>query len=287
MFEDDKSLQDVISCFGLEPAAMLGYGGEAVVFALGEERALRVLWNGAEPAVLRARQELVDELVTTGAPFSLPELQTIGEVNGRWYSIERRLRGKPVAEVLATLIGRERDLLVEHYMEATAALGDLHLGPRTYWGEVIGGNAVRAPSWRAYLQKRAANSLHRSGLPFLAGTPERLASELAAALPEAQQAAFVHLDAFAGNVLAVGTEITSVIDIGVTAVAGDRRLDPLSGAVYLAAPQITPAATPRDIDVATSFLRENGLEQWLLPARDWLAAYWSFAVSDLNPIPVT
>jgi len=238
------------------------------------------LWSGAEPALLRARQELVDELAATGTPFLLPELGTIGEVNGRWYAVERRLLGQPVSEVLATLEGRDRDLLIERYMEATAALGTLHLEPRSYWGEIIGHDAVRAASWRAYLHKRAASSLGCSGLPLPGDAPERLASALAEGLPEAEEAAFVHLDAFAGNVLAVGTAITSVIDIGVTSVAGDSRLDPLSAVVYLAAPQITPAATPRDIEVATSFLRENGLEDWLLPARDWLAAYWSFAVSD-------
>ena len=280
MFEDDKGLQAVISRFGLAPAAMLGYGGEAVVFALDDERALRVLWEGAEPAVLRARQALVDELAAGGAPFSLPELDKVGEVGGRWYAIERRLRGRPVAEVLATLSGRERDLLVERYMETTAALGDLPLAPRPYWGELIGQSAVRAQTWGAYLRVRAAHSLQAAG-PFVPGDgPERLARELAAALPGTEEAAFVHLDAFAGNVLAVGTGITAVIDISVTAVAGDRRLDPLSAAVYLAAPQITPAATPRDIDVAMSWLRAAALEQWLPPARDWLAAFWSFAVSD-------
>ncbi len=280
MFEDDKGLQAVISRFGLAPAAMLGYGGEAVVFALDDDRVLRVLWEGAEPAVLRARQALVDELTAGGAPFSLPEPSKVGEIDGRWYAIERRLRGKPVAEVLATLSGRERDLLVERYMETTAALGDLHLVPRPYWGELIGQHPVRSETWRAYPWVRAAHSLRAAGSLLHGDGPERLARELAAALPETKDAAFVHLDAFAGNVLAVGSDITAVIDISVMAVAGDRRLDPLSAAVYLAAPQITPAATPRDIDVAMSWLRAAGLDQWLLPARDWLAAYWSFAVSD-------
>ncbi len=103
---------------------------------------------------------------------------------------------------------------------------------------------------------------------------------MASALPRTDDATFVHLDAFAGNVLAVGPDITAVIDIGVTAIAGDRRLDPLSAAVYLAAPQITPEATRYDIEVATRWLRAAGLEQWLPAARDWLAAYWSFALSD-------
>ena len=90
----------------------------------------------------------------------------------------------------------------------------------------------------------------------------------------------MHLDAFTGNMLTDGTRITAVLDIGPTSVAGDRRLDPLSAAVYLASPDITPVATPADVDVAMSWLHAAGLDQWFEPARRWLAAFWSFAVDD-------
>lgn len=280
VFDGDQGLQSVMSRFATGPGALLGYGSEAVVLALDDKRALRVLREGADPAVLRARQGLVDELAARGAPFLLPELEEVGEFDGRWYGIERRLPGRPVTEVLPTLMGHERDLLVERYMDATAALGDLYLAPRAYWGELIGEHPLRAETWPAYLRSRATQSLRRSGLPLRGDGPADLALELAAGLPNPDDAAFVHLDAFGGNVLVVGTSVTAVIDIGVTGVAGDRRLDPLSALVYLSAPEITPEATSRDAQVAMSWLRSAGLDQWLLPVRDWLAAYWSFAVSD-------
>ena len=112
-------------------------------------------------------------------------------------------------------------------------------------GRAHGQHPVHAETWRDYLRLRAVRSLGSAGLLLPEDGPERLASELAAALLWTEDAAFVHLDAFAGNVLAVGTGVTAVIDIGVTSAAGDRRLDPLSAAVYLAAPQITPSGTPR------------------------------------------
>jgi hypothetical protein len=77
-----------------------------------------------------------------------------------------------------------------------------------------------------------------------------------------------------------GRRITAVIDIGSTSVAGDRRLDPLSVAVYLASPEITPVAGSDDVDVARSWLRCAGLDDWFEPARRWLAGYWSFAIDD-------
>lgn len=281
MLKPGKSLQAVLDRFGLTLGDLLGQGGEAAVFALGSNQVLRVLAEGTGPALLLERQALVDELGSKGAPFLLPEMSDLGEVGGRWYALERRLRGGPVADVLGTLERGQRDLLVERYMSATAALGDLYLAPRPYWGELIGPGPLRRPTWRGFLRERAARNLEAAGcLRFERGALERFAGELADDLPTPEGAAFVHLDAFAGNVLAVGTEVTAVIDISVMALAGDRRLDPLSAAVYLGSTQITPTATQRDLAVAQSWLRAAGLQHWFGAARDWLAAYWHFAVDD-------
>ena len=77
-----------------------------------------------------------------------------------------------------------------------------------------------------------------------------------------------------------GTDITAVLDIGDTSVVGDRRLDPVAAVVYLGSPEITPVDTSADLDVATSWLRAAGLDEWLAPAGSWLAAFWSSAVDD-------
>lgn len=92
----------------------------------------------------------------------------------------------------------------------------------------------------------------------------------------------MHLDAFTGNMLAEGPEITAVLDIGYSSLAGDRRLDPLSAAAYLASRQITPEANAHDVEAAMSWLASAGLLDAYEPARRWLAAYWAFAApSDL------
>ena len=83
---------------------------------------------------------------------------------------------------------------------------------------------MRSPTWRGYLEERVNRSLRRS-TPAFRGVS---AAALAAALPDAAEPAFVHLDAFAGNMLATGTTITAVIDIGLTSASGDARLDPVA-----------------------------------------------------------
>lgn len=275
-FPGDEGLQVVLSALGASPESLLGHGGEAWVYALDAHRVVRVLHEGQDGTTIRRRQELVEELGADDAPLELPEVLTAGEIDGRWFTIERRLTGLPLMAQLTALEGHERDRLVERHLDAAALLGTLHLSPRGWYGELIAPHPVRAATWRAYLRDRAATSLRQSTLPVDAITP----TELADALPDTATAAFVHLDAFAGNMLATRTGVTAVLDIGSTSVSGDSRLDPLAAAVYLSAPEITPVTTSRDMDVAMSWLRAAGLAEWFAPAKNWLAAFWSFAVDD-------
>jgi hypothetical protein len=90
----------------------------------------------------------------------------------------------------------------------------------------------------------------------------------------------VHLDAFAGNMLTVSGKVSAVIDIGMSSLVGDRRLDPVSVAVYLSSPEITPTAREEDLASAMAWLRGEGWEGLFDPVRRWLAAYWSEAVDD-------
>jgi aminoglycoside phosphotransferase (APT) family kinase protein len=228
-------------------------------------------------AGIRYREALVEELTRGGAPFALPTVLEVGEIGGHAYAIERRLPGVSVLEELRRVEGSARARLIERHLEAAAMLGGLELEPRSWFGDLIGEGPIRMPTWREYLEARVAKNLERSLPPLRRVDPAALAADL----PDAGRSAFVHLDAFAGNMLAVDGEISAVLDIGATSLAGDRRLNPLATAVYLGSPEISGAVTPRDLQVARSWLRAAGLDLWFEPARRWLAAYWSFAVDDL------
>jgi Ser/Thr protein kinase RdoA (MazF antagonist) len=269
----------VLRALGVDPLALLGRGGEATVYALDDERVARVLRH-PDRAGVQHRRALVAELLTGGAPFALPEILDVGEVDGRVFTIERRLPGRPLRDVLAaTDAGAARDELVERYLEAAQALGHLHLRSRGWFGELIGleGEALRAPAWRGFLAVRAARSLAHAGWVGASPVPARLAD----GLPDVRNGAFVHLDVCAANVLVDGGAVTAVLDIGPTAVVGDAAMNALTAAVHLAAPEITPAVRPRDVAVARSWLRSTGLDDRFEPARRWLAAYWSFATDDV------
>jgi aminoglycoside phosphotransferase (APT) family kinase protein len=274
----DHGLMAVLDSLGVYPATRLGRGGEATVYALDEDRVVRVLHEGGDADSIRRRQSLVAELSrTTGPGFALPDVLDIGEVEGRWYAIERRLVGRSVLQVLEELDGKPRRRLIEAHLDAAAALGDLRLDHRAYFGDLAVAEPVTAATWRGYLTAKATSSLVRAGPDFSTVAPDLLAD----ALPDVTDAAFVHLDAFAGNMLTDGQRITAVIDIGPSSAAGDRRIDPVAAAVYLCAPQITPMVRSADVRLAATWLRLNGLDGWFDPVQRWLAAYWAFAVEDV------
>jgi aminoglycoside phosphotransferase (APT) family kinase protein len=278
---DDPGIKAVLEHLGVGAGDPLGHGGEAWVYALDDERVVRVvrvLHPGGTVDSVTRRKQLVDELARAPLAFALPDMLEVGEVDGRVFAIERRLRGRSLLDELRTADGPARQTLIEAHLDAAAALGDLHLEPRQGFGELVTDDAITTSTWRDYLEKRVAANLAASLPEFAAIDP----IELAAPLPDTTDASFVHLDAFTGNMLTDGTRITAVLDIGWSAIAGDRRLDPVSAAVYLASPAITPVVRAGDIEVAMGWLRNARLDEYFEPMRRWLAGYWSFAFDDPN-----
>ena len=250
-------------------------GGEAWVFALDDDRVLRVLHEGGSIDDLLDRQHLVDELARADTSFLVPSVVETGSVGARAYAVERRLAGRSGMEVLAELDRPDRDALIVDYLEVIGSLGDLALDPRPWFGDILGEVPIRRATWPEYLVAKAADGLARA--PGFEGVDP---GELAAALPQDADVSFVHMDAFLGNVLAVGPKITAVIDFGNTSLRGDRRLELLSAVVYLCAEPISPAVDAGDRDVALRHLADAGLADFYEPARRWIAAYWAWAVED-------
>ncbi len=274
---DEAGLARTLESFGIGPDAWLGRGGEAQIYALDADRVLRVHHVDTTRSAVERRNALLAELAAGAAqlPFAIPAVLDTVEREGRIVVLERRLPGRPLDAVLADASAASRQALVRAHLDAAARIGDIALD-RPAYGDLCSGAPIHAETFREYLEARAARSLRRAGPDFSGIDP----GELARALPEPEGPALVHLDAFAGNMLAEGESITAVIDFGTVSIAGDRRLDPLAAAAYLD-PPITPTATHADRSVAQEWLAERGLDELYAPARRWLAAFWSAAVDDL------
>jgi Ser/Thr protein kinase RdoA (MazF antagonist) len=266
----------VLAAFGIDAAALLGAGGEASVYALDVRHVLRIHHAGTSQALAAGRSALLVELAQSAArvPFALPRVVETRVVAQRLVTVEARLPGHPLNVVLGEARGAERVGLIRAYLDAAARIADLAVR-RPWYGELLAEGAIRATTFRAYLQQRAARSLAAAGTEFAHVD----AAQLAQALPEPAEASLVHLDAFPGNMLSDGRTITAVLDFSQMAMVGDRRLDPLTAVAYLDA-AITPEATDADRAVAQTWLAERRLGALYQPARRWVAAYWSFAQDD-------
>ena len=73
-FPSDPRLVAVALRFGVAPNALLGHGGEAWVYALDDERVLRVLHDGGGKADVLRRLALVEELALSQPVCRLPEV---------------------------------------------------------------------------------------------------------------------------------------------------------------------------------------------------------------------
>ena len=274
----DAGLDPVFLAFGIDSRALLGQGGESWVFALDHQRVARVNRPGASRAQVDGRTALLAELghSSKNVPFAIPEVFDTVAIAEYIVTIERRLPGRPLIQLLAGSVGEPRANLIRAYLAVAGQIGDLAIH-RPWYGDLLSANAIRTSSYPAYLEQRAAQSLKAAGPAFKKVDPQ----QLAAALPRPNANALVHLDVFPGNMLAEEDVITAVLDFGAPSMMGDRRLDPLTAAVYLD-PSITPTATGADREVAQEWLVKRNLADYFSAAQNWIAAYWSFAQDDVS-----
>ncbi len=268
----------VLARFGIDATARLGGGGEADVYALDDDRVLRVPRSAVTEEALDARRALIDAI---GVPlaYALPEVLEHVDVDGRTVVVERRLAGRNALDVLGEP-GIDREALVRSHLDAAASIAGLPCPVDTF-GEVWGEGGRTADSFATWSLDRLGASLAVAGSAFSHVDARSTTDDLVRALPEAEPPApvLVHLDAYLGNMLAEGDRITAVLDFGPMTVGGPRHLDPLVAVAYLT-PEITPTSTQADRAVAEQWLAERDLQDALGPAERWIATYWTGAPDD-------
>lgn len=259
-------MDDLARQFGAGP--LLGKGGEARVYALGEDRVLRVTESSL--ADLTRRRALLDGLSPPPGSFAVPQVLDQGEAGGPRWVIEGRLPGTGLDTALSSADSATRAALIRAYLEAAEQVGDLASGGS--WRELCFDPAIEASSGEAFHAALANRSFTWAGIA-------ELCPALPAPLPLDGPPALVHLDYFPGNVMAEGGRITAVIDWGYAAVMADRRLTPLVAAISLEL-RVGHVLTGADQAAVEDWLGERGLLPFLAATRQWLASYWVFAAAN-------
>lgn len=217
---------------------LLGQGGESRVYELDEQRVLRVLKeDGDQSASLRRLHELY-ALVSRPFPFALPRLIEMGTSNGQTYSIEQRIPGLSMRQVLPPLREPDRTRLLGNYLSAAEQLKTVTLDGHSY-GELLTPEPLTGDTWHGFLTASIDGVIARHGeaLRAVTGFDEqsrnRLLGQLAH-IPEQPPKALVHGDFFPSNVMVTDDlEISGVLDFSPMTLVGDAQVDVAGSLMWL------------------------------------------------------
>ncbi|MFT4296756.1 MAG: aminoglycoside phosphotransferase family protein [Micropruina sp.] len=267
----------ILASFGVEASALLGSGGEARVFALDDDRVLRIQAPGDAPPD-RELADLLESWAGIDLGFGLPRVLSQDRLGSQNYSIERRLPGVPLAQWLAeTSDPKRRRTGLLSLLDAAGRLRELPL-PRTGFGRVLGdpdefGSLTELLAAQIEIGLRYSDGLLAAAVPDLDGQVSRLLDRLGARVVEP---AYCHADLAPANVMAdADGRVTAVLDFSVHALAADPVLDQVGAVAFL---ETTPY--PGNGADAAWLQRELigrlGADAWLVDAyRRFYALYYA------------
>ncbi len=270
---DPRGELAVLDRFRITPDALLGGGSESRVFALDDDRVLRLQTPAAGPDVTAQRRALTDLWAGVDLGYAVPQVLDAGEFAGRRYTIERRIEGEELSSYLAS--GPDptaRRVTLERYLTAAMDLQRLPV-PVAGFAQFIG---PEAPRQFGSLSDLLAAQLHRTvgpvrpkleaDLPDLTERWQQLFTDLAR---RQGWPALVHGDYFPGNVLVRREDdgsatITGVVDFSPHTLAADPLMD-VAGAIAFLGLDGSPGDEEWLTDLAVSRLGDE--------ARHWIEVY--------------
>jgi putative membrane protein len=121
---DPSGEDEVLGYFDIGPSQLLGSGGESRVFALDDERVLRLYHathEGPEPVAAQLRA-LYDSWAGVDVGVEVPRILAVGRLGGRSYTVDRRMSGRSFSAWLAQASATERRHALTSYLDAALAL---------------------------------------------------------------------------------------------------------------------------------------------------------------------
>ncbi len=273
--DDHAGEAELLATFGTSRDRLLGAGGESEVFALDEERVLRLYRARHEAAKQTSAQlrPLYQSWAGTEIGIEVPLIIEAGELRGRTYSIDRRFSGRSFSPWLAQADQSERRQALLSFLDAVERIQQLP-SPLSGFARLVGREAPDqfdtlgdlARNMLAGPAERSRDRLLRD-LPNVAAVWDRLHDDLAA---RTTSPVLVHGDICPPNAYLssgpTGPVVTGIGDFSPHTVNGDPMMD-IAGAVSFLELETYPAAADDAVWLEAAAVERHGPETESLDRR--------------------
>lgn len=261
-------MEAVLAHLGIAPSGKLADAQYATIFALDDSRIARIYVADVDAAAVSRRTELLREMhaLDGATTYAIPGVIEQLEIEGVNVTIEPRLPGEPLARLLGGEV-EDRRALLRAYLDGARQLGEL-TPQRPWYGDLVREDAIHTQSFPEYAIARGHENLRKAGEAFAKVS----VLEIGDAMLDSPRS-LVHMQFDPSHVLFADGKVSAVTGFGNAAIIGDRRLEPVSAAIYLDS-AFTPTATDEDRAFAMTWLEANQLNTLYHPFKRWLASVW-------------
>jgi putative membrane protein len=277
--DDHEGEAELLAAYGTGRDQLIGSGGESEVFAVDQDRVLRLYRNRHEAPRRTAAQlrALYEGWRDTDIGIELPLIMEMGERDGKFYTVDRRFSGRNFSSWLQSAVMTQRRPVLISFLDATERL-QLLPSPVSGFARLIGdgapkqfrtlGELLASMLWGPLQMSRTR--LERD-IPGVSEVWNRMHSDLAerSAVP-----ALVHGDVCPPNAyLSLGPEgpvVTGIGDFSPHTVNGDPLMDLAGALIFL---ELEPYA---DAPADAAWLEAAAVERHGREIIPWISVYRRF-----------
>ncbi|MCQ4088430.1 aminoglycoside phosphotransferase family protein [Saccharibacillus sp. JS10] len=230
----------VLRTYNINETDLIGSGMEAEVYRYGENKVLKI-YNGTSNYEKQERlKHLYDSIQSSDVSFEFPYIYDIADEDNLVVTIEKRIAGENMQNVLSRLNDKQIDSMMKTYLSASLEMQAVKLNPKFEGYKLFDDYRIPAShqkDWHDLLKQyvmKKQNEVNRYFSKDVVHYEEKLKIILANLSSEYQgNYSLIHGDFYPGNLL-VNQEgkITGLIDFGLMTMYGDYLFDIATGWVF-------------------------------------------------------
>jgi phosphotransferase family enzyme len=230
----------ILQKYHISPGALLNSGMEAEVYAYGPDAVLKLYAGTVSLAELLALQGFYCSLDRQLVPYAFPNILTVAEEGCFLVTIEQRLEGVRMSDVLPALTTDQLDATMERYLTAALAVSQIQVPPALDRHKLFDPDRISYRGngdWHQFLVRYLYRKLPQvtrylsRDVPQFAAKVRRLFRVLDP--PYCGDYRLIHGDFFPGNLLVDDDhQVVALLDFGLLTMVGDYLFDLATGWVF-------------------------------------------------------